>query len=88
MRDAGKVVLKQHRGSGKRDTDHTVQFEPSFNTFVDDVKLSNGCFYFEVQVLSLPFNDFATCIEQEAREGFYLYAYTNHCKYIQIHINI
>ena len=53
MRDAGKVVLKQHRGSGKRDTDHTVQFEPSFNTFVGDVKLSNGRFYFEVQVLSL-----------------------------------
>ena len=53
MRDDGKVVLKQHRGSGKRDTDHTVQFEPSFNTFVGDVKLSNGRFYFEVQVLSL-----------------------------------
>ena len=36
MRDAGKVVLKQHRGIGKRDTDRTVQFEPSFNTFVGD----------------------------------------------------
>jgi nucleoredoxin len=51
-RAAGKVVLKQHRGVGKRHINHTVEFD-SFNTFVADVKLSNGRFYFEVEVLSL-----------------------------------
>jgi nucleoredoxin len=51
-RDAGKVVLKQHRGRGTCAFSHTIEFK-NFNTFVADIKLSNGRFYYEVEVLSL-----------------------------------
>jgi nucleoredoxin len=51
-RDAGKVALKQHRGRGSCDFNHRMEFN-NFNTFVADVKLSNGRFYYEVELLSL-----------------------------------
>jgi hypothetical protein len=51
-RDAGKVALKQHRGRGICGFCHDVLFN-DFNTFVADVKLSNGRFYYEVHVVRL-----------------------------------
>jgi hypothetical protein len=51
-RDAGKVALKQHRGRGSCDFNHVIEFN-DFNTFVADIKLSNGRFYYEVHVLDI-----------------------------------
>jgi hypothetical protein len=51
--DAGKVALKPHNGCrGVSAFSHEVEFK-YFNTFVADVKLSNGRFYYEVEVLAL-----------------------------------
>jgi hypothetical protein len=63
--DAGKVVLKQQRGRGTCSNpthchdvefNHDVEFSHDvtfndFSTIVADVKLSKGCFYYEVGVL-------------------------------------
>lgn len=52
MRDAGSVVIMCHRGGGCAAADYTLQFQ-SFNTFVADVKLSGGSFYFEMEVIEI-----------------------------------
>jgi hypothetical protein len=54
-RSAGSVVLNRHRsplGSGGYVShDYMMQFE--FNTFVADIRLCDGCFYFEIVVVEL-----------------------------------
>ncbi len=50
MRDAGGVVVTRHRGGGCAGSDYLLQFR-SFNTFVADVRLFGGCFYWEVDVV-------------------------------------
>ncbi len=50
-RAAGTVSLSQHRGLGLVSLDHNMHFE-GFNTFVADVTLCGGCFYFELQAKS------------------------------------
>jgi hypothetical protein len=67
--DAGKLALKPHNGSrGVSAFSHEIEFK-LFNTFVADVKLSNGRFYYEVEVLALshlPFGcatHFGVCTE-------------------------
>jgi hypothetical protein len=49
-RNAGSVVVSRHRGNGCVSVDYLMQFN-DFNTFVADVKLSGGFFYFEVTVV-------------------------------------
>ncbi len=54
-RNSGSVVLNRHRsplGSGGYVShDYMMQFE--FNTFVADIRLCDGCFYFEIVVVEL-----------------------------------
>jgi hypothetical protein len=49
-RTAGSVVLNRHRGGGYVTSDYTLQFQ-CFNTFVADVRLFGGCFYFEIHII-------------------------------------
>jgi hypothetical protein len=48
-RNAGSVVVSRHRGGGCVSTDYVMQFS-NFNTFVADVRLCDGFFYFEIIV--------------------------------------
>jgi hypothetical protein len=48
-RDAGKVVVLEHVGSGALYQDYTILFA-NFNTFKADVKLSAGKFYYELHI--------------------------------------
>ncbi len=48
-RDAGKVVVLEHVGSGALYQDYTMLFG-NFNTFKADVKLSAGKFYYELHI--------------------------------------
>jgi len=57
MRDSGSVVIMRHRGGGHASPDYSLHFR-DFSTFVADVKLSGGCFYFEVQVVEI-----VTCVQ-------------------------
>jgi tetratricopeptide (TPR) repeat protein len=52
FREAGSVAVLRHRGSGCAGPDYMLQFD-SFNTFVADVKLKEGCFYYEVLVVEI-----------------------------------
>jgi hypothetical protein len=52
MLTAGSVAVTRHRGGGCASPDYTLQFH-GFNTFVADVKLCGGCFYWEVKVLEI-----------------------------------
>jgi hypothetical protein len=45
---AGTVVVLRHFGSGCVSPDYLMQFD-KFNTFVADVKLAGGCFFFELE---------------------------------------
>jgi nucleoredoxin len=49
FRDANTVVVKNHRGMGTVHPDYKLDFQ-NFNTFVGDIKLSGGKFYYEVEV--------------------------------------
>lgn len=49
FRDANSVVIRNHRCEGDIDLDYTLTFN-QFNTFIADVKLSGGKFYYEVEV--------------------------------------
>ncbi len=51
-RTAGTVTLTRHRGNGYFTSDYMLHFQ-GFNTFVADVKLCCGCFYFELQVFDI-----------------------------------
>ena len=48
-----EVVIKNHRNVGTIFTDGTVQFH-NFNTFVGDIQLIDGKYYYEIEVHSLP----------------------------------
>jgi hypothetical protein len=45
-------VVNRHRGRGSVTSDHVLQLQ-GFNTFVADVRLCGGCFYFELEVIEL-----------------------------------
>jgi hypothetical protein len=47
------VAITHHSGGGFAALDYTLQFHR--NTFVADSMLSNGCFYFEVEILTFNF---------------------------------
>ncbi len=51
-RTAGTIILTRHRGGGIVTSDYMLQFV-GFNTFVADVRLLGGCFYFELQVIDI-----------------------------------
>jgi hypothetical protein len=51
-RSAGSVTFTRHRGGGQVTSDYLLQFE-DFNTFVADVRLCGGCFFFELHVIEL-----------------------------------
>jgi hypothetical protein len=62
--NAGKVAMKPHSGCrGLCTFSHEVEFN-LFNTFVADVKLSNGRFYYEVEILSLTLRGPVQCATQ------------------------
>jgi hypothetical protein len=48
-KDANTVVVKNHRGIGLFHSDYVLEFG-GFNTFVGDVKLRDGKFYYEAEV--------------------------------------
>jgi hypothetical protein len=52
FREAGSVVILRHRGCGCAARDYMLQFD-GFNTFVAEVKLKAGCFYYEVLVVEI-----------------------------------
>ena len=49
---SGRVVINRHRGGGYVTSDYEMLLQ-DFNTFVADVKLCGGCFYFELEVMEL-----------------------------------
>jgi hypothetical protein len=51
-RAAGAVVINRHRGFGKLTADYLLHFQ-EFNTFVADIMLCVGCFYFELEVVQV-----------------------------------
>jgi hypothetical protein len=46
-------MITRHRGGGFAAPDYTLQFRFSFNTFVADVRLRGGCFYWELEVVEV-----------------------------------
>jgi hypothetical protein len=52
MQDAGGVIIKRQRGGGYTSPDYFLHFR-DFNTFVADVKLCGGCFYFEILLVEI-----------------------------------
>ena len=52
MKIAANIVVTRHRGEGCVQPEYTLVFR-DFNTFVADVKLRGGCFYFEVEILAM-----------------------------------
>jgi hypothetical protein len=69
MRDAGCIVITRHRGGGCVDPSYLLSFR-NFNSFVAQVRLAEGCFYWEVEILDIvPAVQFGVCAEWfEARE--------------------
>ena len=60
-RNSGSVVVSRYRGGGCVTMDYFMQFS-GFNTFVADVRLSGGCFFFEVSVVNYEnFMQFGFC---------------------------
>ncbi len=53
FRETGSVALLRHRGGGCVAPDYMLQFDINFSTFVADVQLKDGCFYFEVLVVEI-----------------------------------
>jgi tetratricopeptide (TPR) repeat protein len=49
---AGSVSISRHRGKGCAARDYMLQFV-GFNTFVADVQLKSGCFYYEMLVVEI-----------------------------------
>ena len=45
-------MVNRHRGRGCVTSDYVLQLQ-GFNTFVADVRLCGGCFYFELEVIEL-----------------------------------
>jgi tetratricopeptide (TPR) repeat protein len=77
MQIAGSVVVTRHRGGGCAAFDYTLHFRRSFNTFVADIRLCGGCFYWELEGVDIEADDdgeaipvqFGVCSEGfEARE--------------------
>ncbi len=54
MQDAGSVVITRHRGGGYASPDYLLHFRSDFNTFVADIMLCGGCFYWEIEVVEMP----------------------------------
>jgi tetratricopeptide (TPR) repeat protein len=54
MQDAGSVVITRHRGGGYASPDYSLHFRDDFDTFVADIMLCGGCFYWEIQVVEMP----------------------------------
>ena len=52
LRSVGGVAITRHRGGGFAAPDYTLQFDV-FNTFVADIRLCGGCFYFEVEIFTM-----------------------------------
>ncbi len=52
FREADGVAVSRNRGVGCAGPDYMLQFV-NFNTFVADVQLKDGCFYFEVLVVEI-----------------------------------
>ena len=52
MQNTGGIVITRHRGQGYASPDYNLNFF-KFNTFLADVKLCGGCFYFEVEVVQV-----------------------------------
>ena len=52
MQIAKNIIVTRHRGGGYMQHDYTLTFR-AFNTFVADVKLCCGCFYFEVDIIGM-----------------------------------
>jgi len=52
MQNSGGVLVTRHRGQGHASPDYTLNFF-KFNTFLADVKLCGGCFYFELEVVQV-----------------------------------
>lgn len=48
----GTVSFTRHRGGGSVSSDYLMHFY-KFNTFVANVRLQGGCFYFELQVVAI-----------------------------------
>jgi hypothetical protein len=59
-RAAGSVVVTRHRGGGCVTSDYLLQFF-GVNTFVADVDLCVGCFYFEIHILRGHVSQFGFC---------------------------
>jgi hypothetical protein len=62
MRRHGSVTMTRHRGGGCVLLDYSLHFH-DFNTFVADVKLSHGCFYFEIHILRVHVSQFGFCTQ-------------------------
>lgn len=60
MRYHGSVTMRRHRGGGCVTPDYSLQF-CDFNTFVADVELCDGCFYFEIHILRGHVSQFGFC---------------------------
>jgi len=60
MRYHGSVTVTRHRGGGCIMPDYSLQFH-NFNTFVADVQLCGGCFYFEIHILRVHVSQFGFC---------------------------
>jgi hypothetical protein len=48
----GTVSFTRHRGGGFVSSDYLMNFH-KFNTFVADIRLHGGCFYLEIQVVTI-----------------------------------
>ena len=57
---SGTVSFTRHRGGGSVSSDYLMHFL-KFNTFVADIRLHGGCFYLELQVLTLGVPQFGVC---------------------------
>jgi hypothetical protein len=52
MQASKSILISRHRGGGFALPDYSLTFR-DFNTFVADVKLCCGCFYFEVEIIRM-----------------------------------
>ncbi len=62
MQHLGSVALTRKRGGGCLTPDYSLVFD-NFNTFVADVQLRGGCFYFEIFVVRCHVSQFGFCSE-------------------------
>ena len=67
--DANTVVVKNHRGIGFFYSDYVLEFS-GFNTFVGDIKLRDGKFYYEAEVKKMDFVGFLGMQLGFVTEGF------------------